>query len=120
MENSKLPMQTCMLAIMFVSATKKGFSCLEFQRQLGLSRYEKVYKLMHKIRSVMSIRDSLYLLKDMVAYNEGFIEVATKKQIKSQLKPGKGSQRQELVGISAESIPLKTPNLVKEVGFVVF
>jgi hypothetical protein len=32
---------------LFVSATKKGFSCREFQRQLGLSSYlnEFVYKL---------------------------------------------------------------------------
>jgi hypothetical protein len=46
MENSKLPIQTGMLAFMFVSAIKKGFSCLEFQRQLGLSKYfgEKLFE----------------------------------------------------------------------------
>jgi len=92
MENSKLPLQIWMLAFMFVSATKKRFSCLEFQRQLGLSRYETAFKLMHKIRSVMGRRDSLYLLKVMVEYDEGFVEVATKKHLKSQLKRGKGSR----------------------------
>jgi hypothetical protein len=45
---------------------QKGFSCLEFKRQLGLCRYETAFRLMHKIRAVMGRRDSLYLLKDMV------------------------------------------------------
>lgn len=109
MENSKLPLQVWMLAFTFISATKKGFSCLEFQRQLGLSRYETAFKLMHKIRAVMGRRDRLYLLKDMVEYDEGYVEVATKKQIKNQLKRGKGSQRQAQVAVAAESTPLENP-----------
>lgn len=109
MENSKLALQVWMLAFMFISATKKGFSCLEFQRQLGLSRYETAFKLMHKIRAVMGRRDSLYLLKDMVEYDEGYVEVATKKQIKNQLKRGKGSQRQAQVAVAVESTPLENP-----------
>ena len=32
MENSKLPLRTWLLAMTLVSATKKGFSCLELQR----------------------------------------------------------------------------------------
>ncbi|WP_268037071.1 IS1595 family transposase, partial [Algoriphagus sp. PAP.12] len=107
MENSKLPLQVWMMAFMFMSATKKGFSCLEFQRQLGLSRYETAFKLMHKIRAGMGRRDSLYQLKDMVEYDEGYVEVATKKQVKKQLKRGKGSQRQAKVAVAAESIPIE-------------
>jgi hypothetical protein len=107
MENSKLPLQVWMLAFMFISATKKGFSCLEFQRQLGLSRYETAFKLMHKIRAGMGRRDSLYQLKDMVEYDEGYVEVATKKQVKNKLKRGKGSQRQAQVAVAAESTPLE-------------
>jgi hypothetical protein len=49
-----------------MSATKKGFSCLEFQRQLGLSRYETAFSLMHKIRVVMGKRDAMYMLKGMI------------------------------------------------------
>lgn len=107
MENSKLPLQVWMLAFMFISATKKGFSCLEFKRQLGLSRYETAFRLMHKIRAAMGRRDSLYLLKDMVEYDEGYVEVATKKLVKNQLKRGKGSQRQAQVAVAAESTPLE-------------
>jgi len=109
MERSKLPLHTWLLAFMFMSATKKGFSCLEFQRQLGLSRYETAFKLMHKIRAVMGKRDGLYTLTDMVEYDECYVEVATSKKVRKNLKRGKGSQRQASVGVAAESIPLENP-----------
>lgn len=38
MENSNLPIRTWLLAITFISATKKGFSAAELQRQLCLKR----------------------------------------------------------------------------------
>ena len=57
----------------------------------------------------MGRRDGLYLLKDMVEYDEGYVEVATKKQIKNQLKRGKGSQRQAQVAVAVESTPLENP-----------
>ena len=42
MESSNLPLHTCFTAFLLMSATKKGFCCLEFQRQLGLKRYETI------------------------------------------------------------------------------
>ena len=53
MESSNLSLHTWFTALLLMSATKKGFSCLEFQRQLGLKRYETAFNLMHKIRTVM-------------------------------------------------------------------
>ncbi len=50
MESSKLPLHTRFTAFLLMSATKKGFPCLEFQRQLGLKRFETAFNLMHKIR----------------------------------------------------------------------
>jgi hypothetical protein len=102
------------MAFMFISATKKGFSCLEFQRQVGLSRYETAFRLIHKIRAMMGKRDSLYLLKDMIEFDECFVEVATKKQVKENLKRGKGSQRQAVVGVAAESVPLENPDTAEK------
>lgn len=109
MEKSKLSLHTWFLAFMLMSATKKGFSCLELQRQLSLSRYDTAFRLMHKIRACMGKRDELYTLKDMVEFDEGHISVATPKRVKGKLKRGKGSQRKALVGVSAESIPLEDP-----------
>ena len=47
MENSNLSIRIWMLAISFISATKKGFIAAELQRQLGLKRYESVFRMYH-------------------------------------------------------------------------
>lgn len=103
-----------MFAFIFMSATRKGFSCLEFQRQVSLSRYDTAFRLMHKIRAMMGKSDSLYILNDMIEFDECFVEVATKKQVKQNLKRGKGSQRQAKVAVAAESTPLEDPRTGKK------
>ncbi len=107
MEKSKLSLHTWFLAFMLMSATKKGFSCLEFQRQLGLRRYETAFRMMHKIRVYMGKRDALYTLKDMLEFDEAYVAIATPRRVKGHLKRGKGSQRKAEVGVSAEYIPLE-------------
>lgn len=107
MEASNLSLHKWFTAFLLMSATKKGFSCLEFQRQLGLSRYETAFNLMHKIRVVMGKRDDIYMLKGMVEYDEAYVEKATAEKIRDQLKRGKGSQKQVIVAVGAESTPLE-------------
>lgn len=109
MESSNLSLHIWFTAFLLMSATKKGFSCLEFQRQLGLKRYETAFNLMHKIRTVMGKRDDLYLLKGMVEYDEAYVEKATKKVVQERLKRGKGSQKQAIVAVASESTPLEDP-----------
>lgn len=109
MENSNLPLHTWFAAFLLMSGTKKGFSCMELQRQLGLKKYDTAFRLMHKIRSVMGKRDSSYMLKGMVEYDEAYVEKAVDAKLKKQLKRGKGSQRQVIVAIAAESTPLSDP-----------
>ncbi|GGF50659.1 IS1595 family transposase [Echinicola marina] len=88
-ENSKLPLRIWLLARLFMSATKKGFSCLELQRQLGLSRYETTFRLIHRIRLAMGQRDEIYTLSDMIEYDECYMETVQEKQIEVQLKRGR-------------------------------
>lgn len=109
MESSNLSLHIWFTAFLLMSATKKGFSCLEFQRQLGLKRYETAFNLMHKIRAIMGKRDDLYLLKGMVEYDEAYVEKATKKVVQERLKRGKGSQKQAIVAVASESTPLEDP-----------
>lgn len=113
MESSNLSLHTWFTAFLLMSATKKGFSCLEFQRQLGLSRYETAFNLMHKIRSVMGKRDDMYMLQGMVEYDEAYVEKATSEELQKHLKRGKGSQRQAIVAVAAESTPLEDPDTGK-------
>ena len=109
MENSNLPIRIWMLAITFISATKKGFSAAELQRQLGLKRYEPVFRMYHKIRVIMGKRDNIYRLEDMVEYDEAFVGKSTKAQVRSKLKRGRGTQKQSKVAMMAESTVLENP-----------
>jgi transposase-like protein len=105
MESAKLPFYKWYLCMAFMTSTKKGISALEMQRQLGHKRYGTVWKLMHKIRSGMGKRDSLYQLNGSVEFDEGYFEKATSEAV--NLKRGRGSQRQSNVAIMAESTPLE-------------
>jgi hypothetical protein len=107
MENSNLSIRVWMLAITFISATKKGFSAAELQRQLGFKRYEPVFRMYHKIRVVMGKRDNTYKLEDMVEYDEAFVGKAVNNKTKSELKRGRGSQKQSKVAVMAESTILE-------------
>jgi len=110
MENSNLSFRTWYLAIVFMTATKKGISACEMQRQLGYKRYMTVWWLMHRIRVVMGKRDDLYKLAGMIEFDEGFFKTAIPESQRKTLKRGKGSQRLENVGVIAESTPLEDIN----------
>jgi len=106
MQNSKLPFQHWFMAMHFLTSTKKTFSAKEIQRQIGHKRYEPIWAMIHKIRSVMGLRDSQYTLGDEVELDEGFFEVVSITRDKSKpLKRGRGSERQSTVLVSVESKP---------------
>lgn len=109
MENSNLPIRIWMMAITFISATKKGFSASELQKQLGMKRYEPVFRMYHKLRAVMGQRDDRYRLEDMVEYDEAYVGKSTKAQIRNKLKRGRGTQKQSKVAVMAESTVLEDP-----------
>lgn len=53
MHRSKLPISTWFYAAFLVSTLTPGISAVQLQRQLGLSRYETAFQLLHKIRTAM-------------------------------------------------------------------
>lgn len=105
MESCKLPFRKWYLAMSFMTNTKKGISAKEMQRQLGHSRYESIWSMMHRIRSTMGKRDNLYKLEGMVEFDEGYFEQNIPRGTK--LKRGKGSQQLKNVAVIAESTPLE-------------
>jgi ribosomal protein L37E len=109
MENSNLPIRIWMMAITFITATNKGFSAIELQKQLGMKRYEPVFRMYHKLRTVMGQRDDRYRLEDMVEYDEAYVGKSTKAQVRSKLKRGRGTQKQSKVAVMAESTVLEDP-----------
>jgi len=107
MENSRLPFQKWFLIMYLMTSTKKGISATEMQRQLGHKRYNTIWGIMHKLRTVMGLRDDLYQLSDMIEFDEGYFNVEVSKKQKKSLKRGKGSQRQKNVAVMAESVYLE-------------
>jgi hypothetical protein len=111
MESSKLSFHTWYIAMALMTFSKKGISATELQRQLDHSRYETVWKLMHKIRQVMGQRDGLYVLEEMVEMDQAYIKHTSRLKLqntkKSKTKRGRGSTDLRAVTILAESTPLE-------------
>ena len=75
MHASKLPLMYWFTAIHLITSTNKTFSAKEMQRQLGHKRYQPIWEMMHKLRSVMGQRDGEYQLKDAIELDEGYFSI---------------------------------------------
>lgn len=53
MQRTHTPLSTWFWAAYLVSTQTPGLSAVQFQRQLGLSRYETAYQILHKLRAAM-------------------------------------------------------------------
>ena len=110
MENSKLPFRYWFVTMHLLTATKNTFSALELQRQLGHKRYQPVWEMLHKLRSVMGKRDGKYTLKGNVEIDEGFFSTEVKEEEKDDApKRGAGSQSKTKVLVMAESESVESP-----------
>ena len=53
MERSHTPLSVWFWASYLVSSLTPGMSAVQFQRQLGLKRYETAFQILHKLRGGM-------------------------------------------------------------------
>ncbi len=90
-----------------MSATKKGFSSKEIQKQLGVKRYEPVWAMVHKLRKAMGKRDGRYTLEGMIELDEGYFTIESSEIEKSKGKRGRGAAGKTNVVIMAGSTPLE-------------
>jgi len=111
MHGSKLPLMYWFTAIHLLTSTKKTISALEMQRQLGHKRYQPIWEMMHKLRSVMGVRDSKYKLTDTIELDEGYFTTdnSDNQDIGESLKRGIGSQRKSKVLVMVESEESESP-----------
>ena len=110
MHGSKLPFRYWFIAMHLLTATKHTFSASEIQRQLGHKRYQPIWEMVHKLRSVMGARDGLYTLKGSVEIDEAFFTTETPQKLHNKvLKAGAGSQRKAKVLVMAESTAEPAP-----------
>ena len=63
-----------------MTSTKKTFSAHEMQHQLGHKRYQPIWEMMHKLLSVMGLRDRKYTLNGVVELDEGFFTCDDKRK----------------------------------------
>ncbi len=104
MHGSKMPFRSWYVVMHLLTATKKSFSAKELQRQLGHKRYEPVWTMVHKLRSAMGKRDSLYKLNEEIELDEGFFSTEMPEAEKDKpLKRGRGSQKKTTVLVMVES-----------------
>jgi transposase-like protein len=110
MHGSKLPFLYWFKAIHLMTSTKKTFSASEMQRQLGHKRYQPIWEMLHKIRSVMGQRDAQYTLSGMIELDEGFFSTERDEKGKNEsLKRGRGSQKKSKVLVMIESEQVENP-----------
>ena len=107
MQSSNLSFLIWYKAMFLMSATKKGFSTKEIQRQLGLKRYEPVWAMVHKLRKAMGKREDRYTLEGMIEFDEGYFTVESSEIEKATTKAGRGSSSKVNVAIMAESTPIE-------------
>ena len=71
-ERTKLPLQVWFRAMWLVTSQKGGASALNVQRQLGLTRYETVWTMLHKLRRAM-VRPGRDMLHGTVEVDETYV-----------------------------------------------
>jgi DNA-directed RNA polymerase subunit RPC12/RpoP len=105
MQASKLPFRYWFIAMHLLTSTKKTFSALEFQRQIGHKSYEPIWYMLQKLRSAMGQRDSQYRLDKIVELDEGFFSSVDKenKYKDKQVKRGRGSQKKSKILVMAST-----------------
>ena len=91
MQGSNLPFLIWYKTIFILTATKKGFSSKEIQKQLGLKRYEPVWAMVHKLRKAMGKRDDRYTLEGMIEMDEGYFTIESSEIEKAKGKRGRGA-----------------------------
>jgi len=107
MQGSNLSFLIWYKAMFLISATKKGFSSKEIQKQLGVKRYEPVWYMVHKLRKAMGKRDARYTFEDMIEMDEGYFTVASSEIEKAKGTRGRGAAGKQNVAVMAESTPLE-------------
>jgi len=107
MQSSNLSFMIWYKTMFLLTATKKGFSSKEIQRQLGLKRYEPVWAMVHKLRKAMGNRDDRYTLEGMIEMDEGYFTVQASKHEHNTQKAGRGSKTKSNVMVMAESTVLE-------------
>lgn len=107
MHATKTPLQVWFWAAYLVTAQTPGMSALQFQRQLGIGRYETAFHLLHKLRAAMVRPD-----RDRIG-GEYAVEVDEANIGGETRGEGQGVHHMEVV-VGAVEIRVGTPGALRE------
>ena len=103
MESTHTPLSVWFWAAYLVASHTAGMSATQFQRQLGLSRYETAFQILHKLRAGMVRPD-----RDRIGQNGTHVEVDETWVGGTTRGQGKGVHDQSLV-IAAVEVRQRAP-----------
>jgi len=98
MEHSHPPLNVWFWAAYLIASQTPGMSAVQFQRQLGLSRHETAFAILHKLRAGMVRPDQDHLggrLGDHVEVDESWVGGRTRRE-------GRGVHHEVLVSAAVE------------------
>ncbi len=97
MHRSRQHLTTWFYAAYLMSTLTPGISALQFQKQLGIKRYETAFNMLHKLRSAL-VAPEREKLKGEVEVDECYIGGPEKE------KPGRSKGKKSLVVVSVEIV----------------
>ena len=97
MHRTKQDISSWFHAAYLVSTLTPGISAVQFQKQLGISRYETAFNMLHKLRSAM-VDSGRTPLKGEVEVDEGYIGG------EESGRPGRGALTKSLVACAIELV----------------
>lgn len=103
LHGTRTPLRTWFLGAYLVSTLKPGISAVQFQAQLGLSRYETAFQMLHKLRSALVAPDR-EKLRGEVEVDEAFIGGT------EEGRSGRGAETKRLVIFGVEVIRWIAPD----------
>ena len=106
MHGSKLPLMYWFTAMHLLTLTEKPISASELQRQLGHKRYQPIWEMLHKIRSVMEQRDGECRPEECIELDEGCYTTENPTGNVESLNRGIGCQRNVRMPVTVENEPV--------------
>lgn len=97
MHRSKQDLRTWFWAVYLVTSLTPGISAVQFQRQLGLSRYETAFNMLHKLRSAL-VAPGREPLHGEVEIDEAYVGG------EEEGRPGRGAVKKALVVCAVELV----------------
>ena len=98
MHRTKQPLLTWFYGAFLVSTLTPGISAVQFQRQLGLSRYETAFQMLHKLRACL-VDPAREPLRGEVEVDEAYVGGVEKG------RPGRGAETKSIILVGVEVIP---------------